>query len=130
MCDKCGKKLGSRQMLRHHMLRHLGIRNFKCDECPSTFVAKEGLTHHKQRVHQRKANKPTAEPLRKIKKEKPILPKKIKLKDMVGPSFCSFCGKEFKDVNTALKHERQVSFNLNILKIDSPYIFGYFTRFI
>ena len=53
-CHLCGKKLSAHNVLKEHVNRHLGVREFRCqiDGCDAQFVTKSDLVKHfKSKAH-------------------------------------------------------------------------------
>lgn len=46
ICYICGVKIRTKTMDTRHIKAHLGIKNFKCTHCPSTFVDGQHLNRH------------------------------------------------------------------------------------
>ena len=50
LCDECDKTYSNRDGLkRHKSSEHLGLRDYKCLECPSKFARKDTLDDHMRR---------------------------------------------------------------------------------
>lgn len=49
-CDECDKSYSNRDGLkRHKSNEHLGLRNYKCVDCPAKFARKDNLDKHMKR---------------------------------------------------------------------------------
>ena len=55
-CEVCGKEFNKSYNLRVHMTKHTGVKNFACDLCDKSFVAKRTLIQHKEKNHPRQAD--------------------------------------------------------------------------
>ena len=51
-CNKCGKKLSSRQILRRHMKDVHNQQTFACKFCEKRFNRKDGAQRHIQEIHE------------------------------------------------------------------------------
>lgn len=51
-CEVCGLKMRHKESLKHHVRNvHLGIRDFKCDQCDQSFYQSNWLNKHKANYH-------------------------------------------------------------------------------
>ena len=55
-CEVCGKVFKKSYNLKVHMTKHTGVKNFACDLCDKSFVAKRTLIQHKEKNHSRQAD--------------------------------------------------------------------------
>ena len=53
VCDQCDAAYKYRSELKVHILKHKGEKPHKCDICSQTFLRKEQLRLHKQRIHEK-----------------------------------------------------------------------------
>lgn len=79
ICDQCGRHFTDQSNFKLHMLRHTGIKNFKCNECGKLFYTDHLLQLHERTVH--RGERPYA---------------------------CKYCDKTFNSSTTRVMHERLV----------------------
>ncbi|XP_017872089.1 PREDICTED: zinc finger protein 510 [Drosophila arizonae] len=77
ICDQCGRHFTDQSNFKLHMLRHSGIKNFKCKECSKLFYTDHLLQLHERTVH--RGERPYA---------------------------CKYCDKTFNSSTTRVMHER------------------------
>lgn len=77
ICEQCGRHFTDQSNFKLHMLRHTGIKNFQCKECPKRFYTEHLLQWHERIVHQDE-----------------------------HPYPCRYCDKTFKNSTGRLVHER------------------------
>ncbi|XP_050506655.1 zinc finger protein 286A-like isoform X2 [Diabrotica virgifera virgifera] len=51
VCDTCGKKYNSKNLLDEHVNTHLGERPYQCEFCGATFSQRSNLQSHKRATH-------------------------------------------------------------------------------
>lgn len=78
ICDQCGKSFSEKGNFNVHLTRHLGVKQFQCQECD-----RSEFTMHLLKLHVR-----------------------IKHRGEL-PYVCKYCGQRFKNCNIRLKHERR-----------------------
>nr|XP_043067537.1 zinc finger protein 93 [Drosophila bipectinata] len=78
ICDQCGKTFSEKGNFNVHLTRHMGVKQFKCQECDHG-----EFTMHLLKLHVR-----------------------IKHRGEL-PYVCKYCGQRFKNCNLRLKHERR-----------------------
>ncbi|KAH8313417.1 hypothetical protein KR067_005623, partial [Drosophila pandora] len=78
ICDQCGKTFSEKGNFNVHLTRHLGVKQFQCQECD-----RSEFTMHLLKLHVR-----------------------IKHRGEL-PYICKYCGQRFKNCNIRLKHERR-----------------------
>ncbi|XP_030563912.1 oocyte zinc finger protein XlCOF8.4 [Drosophila novamexicana] len=77
ICDQCGRHFTDQSNFKLHMLRHTGVKNFKCKECSRLFYTEHLLQLHERTVH--RGERPYA---------------------------CKYCDKTFNSSTTRVIHER------------------------
>lgn len=77
VCDQCGRHFSDQSNFKLHMLRHTGIKNFKCGECSRAYYTEHLLQLHERIVH--RGERPYA---------------------------CKYCEKTFHNSTTRVIHER------------------------
>ncbi|XP_064551200.1 zinc finger protein 888 isoform X2 [Drosophila montana] len=77
ICDQCGRHFTDQSNFKLHMLRHTGVKNFKCKECNRLFYTEHLLQLHERTVH--RGERPYA---------------------------CKYCDKTFNSSTTRVIHER------------------------
>ena len=50
-CEYCGNAFATNASLKSHILRHQGIKRFKCDQCEKAYYNSVSLTLHKRSAH-------------------------------------------------------------------------------
>lgn len=78
ICDQCGKTFSEKGNFNVHLTRHMGVKQFQCQECD-----RSEFTMHLLKLHVR-----------------------IKHRGEL-PYVCKYCGQRFKNCNIRLKHERR-----------------------
>lgn len=77
VCDQCGRHFSDQSNFKLHMLRHTGIKNFKCTQCNKAYYTEHLLQLHERIVH--RGERPYA---------------------------CKYCEKTFHNSTTRVIHER------------------------
>lgn len=77
VCDQCGRHFSDQSNFKLHMLRHTGIKNFKCGQCNKAYYTEHLLQLHERIVH--RGERPYA---------------------------CKYCEKTFHNSTTRVIHER------------------------
>ncbi|EDV93763.1 GH18112 [Drosophila grimshawi] len=77
VCDQCGRHFNDQSNFKLHLLRHSGVKNFKCGQCSKLYYTEHLLQLHERIVHQGER-----------------------------PYACKYCDKTFNSSTTRVMHER------------------------
>uniref|UniRef100_A0A1A9WDW4 C2H2-type domain-containing protein n=1 Tax=Glossina brevipalpis TaxID=37001 RepID=A0A1A9WDW4_9MUSC len=88
ICPHCNKVFKEACDLKKHLNIHNGVKPFKCDHCPASYVYKSNLTTHK-RCHESSDSR-----------------KGYERERQKGRKACYFCGKIFTSTSNRRRHER------------------------
>lgn len=107
ICDICGRIYHNKSKIADHLRRHIGSRDFKCDQCDSCFVVRQGLLNHKKFVHNlipKNVSCPHCD-LKFFTQAHLRLHVKNHFQDRAYE--CLICGKSYRHKNSLVEHSRE-----------------------
>ena len=105
-CQKCDKIVCSEQNLNLHMKRvHLQIKDYFCEQCPSSFSTKQELRSHALSHSEERNFK--CNQCDKAFKTKSYLKIHGRIHSGEKPYFCEECGKSFSNQSQLISHKKE-----------------------